>query len=107
MFGRFALVGLLVLVHEQPGYFKVEHQLLLQAIASQAAIAVENARLYIDMAREQQKLSAILTSAADAIIMFNSDGCLSMLNPAAEKLFTDYETKFGLPLTRGHGYDIC
>ena len=105
LFGRFALVGLLVLVHEQPGYFKVEHQLLLQAIASQAAIAVENARLYTDMAREQQKLSAILKSAADAIMMFDTDTCLSMLNPAAEKLFTDYEAKLGLPLARGYGYD--
>ena len=106
MFGRFALVGLLVLVHEQPGYFRVEHQLLLQAIASQAAIAIENARLYTDMAREQQKLSAILKSAADAIMMFDADACLSMLNPAAEKLFTDYETKLGLPLARDCGYDI-
>ena len=28
-----------------------------------------------------------------------------MLNPAAEKLFTDYEAKLGLPLARGCGYD--
>ena len=106
MFGRLALMGLLVLVHEQAGYFTVEHQLLLQAIASQAAIAVENARLYTDMAREQQKLAAILKSAADAIMMFDSDSCLSMLNPAAERLFTDYETKLGLPLARECGYDF-
>src|SRR5687768_17132 len=106
MFGRLALMGLLVLVHEQAGYFTVEHQLLLQAIASQAAIAVENARLYTDMATEQQKLAAILKSAADAIMMFDLDGCLSMLNPAAEKLFTDYETKLGLPLARERGYDF-
>ena len=106
MFGRFALVGLLVLAHEQPGYFKVEHQLLLQAIASQAAIAVENARLYTDMEREQQKLAAILKGAADAIMMFDADTCLSMLNPTAEKLFTDHATKLGLPLARDCGYDI-
>ena len=106
MFGRLALMGLLVLVHEQAGYFTVEHQLLLQAIASQAAIAVENARLYTDMATEQQKLAAILKSAADAIMMFDLDGCLSMLNPAAERLFTDYETKLGLPLARECGYDF-
>lgn len=106
MFGRFSLVGLLVLAHEQPGYFKVEHQLLLQAIASQAAIAVENARLYTDMEREQQKLAAILKGAADAIMMFDADTCLSMLNPAAEKLFNDQGTKLGLPLARDCGYDL-
>src|SRR4030095_15668995 len=106
MFGRLNLIGLLILVHEQPGYFKMEHQLLLQAIASQAAIAMENARLYENMAREQQKLAAILQSAADPIIMFDVDGCLSMLNPAANGLFTDVDTKIGLPLARGRGYDV-
>ena len=105
MFGRLSLIGLLVLVHEQAGYFNIEHQLLLQAIASQAAIAVENARLYSNLAQQQQKLSAILQSAADAIMMFDPDGCVSMLNPAAEKLFPENEATLGLPLARGRGYD--
>ena len=105
MFGRFALIGLLALFHEQPGYFKVSHKLLLQAITSQAAIAVENAGLYTGMAQQQQKLAAVLQSAADAIILFDGDGSLSMLNPAAEGLFLDYEVKLGLPLARNRGYD--
>jgi len=106
MFGRFALIGLLALFHEQPGYFKVNHKLLLQAITSQAAIAVENAGLYTGMAQQQQKLAAVLQSAADAIILFDADGSLSMLNPAAEGLFSDYEAKIGLPLARNRGYDM-
>jgi two-component system phosphate regulon sensor histidine kinase PhoR len=105
MFGRLNIIGYLVLIHEQPNYFKEDHKLLLQAIAGQAAIAVENARLYTDMAQEQQKLNAILQSAADPIIMFDADDSLSMLNPAARGLFTDLETKVGLPLMRGRGYD--
>jgi signal transduction histidine kinase len=105
MFGRNDLLGLLILAHEQPDYFKLEHLILLQAIASQAAIAVENAQLYSSVAKEQQRLAAVLQSAADAILVFNADGCLSLLNPAAEKLFTDYEAKLGLPLAQGHGYD--
>ncbi len=44
--GRFNLLGLLVLAHEQVGYFSLDHTLLLQAIASQAAIAIENAWLF-------------------------------------------------------------
>ncbi|MEP6894536.1 MAG: response regulator, partial [Chloroflexota bacterium] len=105
MFGRFNLLGLLVLVHEQPGYFNFEHQLLLQAIVSQAAIALENASLYTSMAQQQHKLAAILQSAADAIMTFDEDGSLAMLNPTAEGLFTNYETVLGLPLARNHGYD--
>ena len=105
MFGRNDLLGLLILAHEKPDYFKLEHLILLQAIASQAAIAVENARLYSSIAKEQQRLAAVLQSAADAMLVFNADGCLSLLNPAAKKLFTDYEAQLGLPLTQGHGYD--
>ena len=105
MLGKNDLLGLLILVHEQPDYFKLEHQILLQAIASQAAIAVENAQLYSSVAREQQKLAAVLQSAADAILVFTTDSCLSLLNPAAEKLFTDYEAKLGQPLAQGCGYD--
>ena len=105
MFGRFDLIGLLILTHEQTGYFTLEHQLLFQAIASQAAIAVENAQLYEVLLHEQQRSAAVLQGAADAILMFDEDGCLSLLNPAAERLFTDYEAKIGLPLARGCGYD--
>jgi len=106
MFGRLDLIGLLVLVHEQAGYFKVEHLLLLQAIAGQAAVAVENARLYSNVAQERQMLTAILQSAAEPIIVFDADGSLTMLNPAAEGLFAEYEATIGLPLARGRGYDI-
>ena len=105
MFGRHELIGLLILTHEQSGYFNLDHQLLLQAITSQAAIAVENAQLYSNVAKEQLRLNAVLQSAADAILVFDADGCLSLLNPAGEKLFTDYDAKLGLPLARGRGYD--
>jgi two-component system, OmpR family, phosphate regulon sensor histidine kinase PhoR len=105
MFGRLDLIGLLILTHEGTGYFNLEHQLLFQAIASQAAIAIENAQLYEVLLHEQRRSAAILQGAADAILMFDADACLSVLNPAAEKLFTDYEARLGLPLARGCGYD--
>ena len=106
MFGRTSLIGLLMLVHEQADYFTSDHLSLLQAIAGQASVAVENARLYTNMAQEKQRLDAILQSAANAILMFDEDGCLSMLNPAAEMVFKDHEATVGLPLARGLGYDM-
>ncbi len=105
MFAKNDLLGILVLAHEQPNYFKLEHQVLQQAIASQTAIAVENTQLYASVAQERQRLAAVLQSAADAILMFDAAGCLSLLNPAAQKLFTDYEAKLDLPLAHGRGYD--
>jgi CheY-like chemotaxis protein len=46
MVGRLGLLGLIVLAHEKTGYFRLDHQPLLQAIAGQAAIAVENAQFH-------------------------------------------------------------
>ncbi|MGB8213818.1 MAG: response regulator [Anaerolineales bacterium] len=105
MFGRLGLLGLLVLAHEQSGYFRLEHRLLLQAIAGQAAIAVENAQLYSSAAREQQRMAAVLEKAADAILMFDADGKLSLLNPAGGKLFSNGNAKLGARLARGVGYE--
>jgi signal transduction histidine kinase len=105
MFGRLDLIGFLVLVHEQPGYFNSEHQLLLQAIASQAAIAVQNVQLYASVSQERQRMAAILQSAADAILTFDVDGCLISLNPAGEKLFADDDVKLDHPLDPGGRYE--
>ena len=105
LFGRHELLGLLILAHEQERYFNLEHMLLLQAIASQAAIAVENANLFAGISYEQKRLTALLQSAADPILMFDSNDSLTLINPAGEQLFTDYEAKLGLPLAHGKGYD--
>ena len=103
--GRLELIGLLVLTHEQLGYFKSDHLLLVQAIASQAAIAVENAALHASVTLEHQRTAAILQSAADAILIFDSRGCLVSLNPAGEKLFADDDVKPGHPLRPGGRYE--
>lgn len=105
LLGRHELLGLLFLAHEREGYFNEEHLLLLQAIASQAAIAVENAQLFATVTREQKRLAAILQSAPDAILMFDTNDCLALINPMGQQLFTDYETWLGLPLARGAGHD--
>jgi len=105
MFGRHNLLGMLVLTNEQANYFTLDHLLLLQAITSQASIAVENAQLYDKVSQEQQMLGAVLQSAADAILKFDTDGSLALVNPAGQKLFTDYEVKIGQRLASDAGYD--
>jgi signal transduction histidine kinase/DNA-binding response OmpR family regulator len=105
LYGRKDLLGLLILTHEQENYFNMDHLLLLQAIASQAAIAIENARLFSNVAQEQKRLAALLKHAAEAILMFDEQGRLSLLNPAGEKLFTDFKANLNQPLPAGCGYD--
>jgi signal transduction histidine kinase len=55
-------VGILRLTHNQPGRFTEEHARLATAIANQAAIAIENARLYqqaqeVAVLEERQRLA--------------------------------------------------
>lgn len=103
MFGRLNLLGLLILAHEQMEYFTMEHRLLLQAISSQAAIALENALLYKNAASQQEHLEGVLQSAPHPILMFDKSGCVLLANLEGEKLFSSI--KLGEPLERGHGYD--
>ena len=105
MYGRLDIIGLIILFHERPGYFNSEHQLLLQAIASQAAIALQNVQLYASMSQERERMAAILQSAADAILTFDVDACLVSLNPAGEKLFSNGNARLGRPLAPDSGSD--
>jgi signal transduction histidine kinase len=57
------------------------------------------------MAQEQKRLAAILKYAAEAILVFDGQGRLGLLNPAGEKLFTDFKANINQPLPAGHGYD--
>jgi signal transduction histidine kinase/DNA-binding response OmpR family regulator len=105
LYGRRSLLGLLILTHEQGQYFNMDHLLLLQAIASQAAIAVENSALYANMAQNERRLTAVLNHVAEAIMLFDDQGRLTLLNPTAEKLFTDFKAKLHRRLPEGKGYD--
>jgi GAF domain-containing protein len=54
------VVGLFVLAHGQPGYYKPHHAELVMAIATQAAAAIENARLYDQTDQRANELATLL-----------------------------------------------
>ncbi len=60
------LVGVLTLVHPEPGSYTQENLSLMQAISDQAGIAVLNARLYAESQRQARVMTA-LAASADAI----------------------------------------
>ena len=70
-------VGVLTLVHPEPNRFDEEHLDLLLSIANQAAIAVENARLYDDSQRRLHELSALYeVSQAASSLRLDETLCL-------------------------------
>jgi len=59
-----SLVGVLTLVHPEPGAYNKDHFDLMQAIADQSGIAVLNARLYAESQRQARTMTALAASAA-------------------------------------------
>ncbi len=83
---RQRIIGVLTLVHDEPHKFKTDELPLLSAIAGQAAIALENARLFKETEQERQKLSAIINSTQDAVFVTNPATEMLLVNPAAEEM---------------------
>ncbi len=81
------ILGILTINHDsEPNYFKTEDLALLNAIAGQAAIALENAQLFRQKEQERATLLAIINSSRDVIIVtYDDDNKVLLLNPAAEK----------------------
>ncbi len=83
---RQRILGVLTLVHDEPHKFKADDLPLLSAIADQAAIALENAQLYKQTEQERTKLSAIINSTQDAVLVTTPENEVLLLNPAAQEM---------------------
>ncbi len=70
----------------------------LTTLVSQAAVLVENARLFQAAEGGRQRLSAILSSTTDAILVTDQEQNLLLVNPAAQRIFHLDELAYGRPL---------
>jgi sigma-B regulation protein RsbU (phosphoserine phosphatase) len=59
------VIGVLDLEHTKRGYFTDDHRRTLMTLAAQVAIAVENARLYEEIARQERRLERDLALARE------------------------------------------
>ncbi len=66
--------------------FTADDRVLLQAFADQAAVAVQNARLYERAVRESERLHAIIEEAADGVMILDSRWRITTFNRAMELL---------------------
>ncbi len=84
---RKRILGVLTLVHGEPDKFQESDLPLLNAIAGQAAIALENAQLFRATEQEGKKLSAVINSTQDAVMVTTlEEHKLLLLNPAAQEM---------------------
>ena len=86
------LVGAIAIVHTDPERrFEEDNLRLLSMFASQAAVAIENARLYTSAQQQKQYFEDLVRASPVAIVTLDSEGRVVSCNPAFENMF-DYSS---------------
>jgi PAS domain S-box-containing protein len=80
-------IGVVSFVSAESGKQYDEHDLALaEEIGRRAGIALDNARLYREMAQARDQLEIILQGAADGIMVYGKNGQITYVNEAAAEL---------------------
>jgi PAS domain S-box-containing protein len=81
------LLGALLFAHPEPRRFTERHEEILRGVAAQAAIAIDNARLYTSL-RSNESLLKIVTDSVPVLISFiDADRRYRFVNRAYEDWF--------------------
>ncbi|MEE8111028.1 MAG: PAS domain S-box protein [bacterium] len=80
-------VGFINCMSRTPGYFTQEDLNLLGTLASQAAVAIQNARLHEEAQRSRKFLESVVTESADPIVIVDPDRKIILWNSGAESLY--------------------
>jgi signal transduction histidine kinase len=76
--------GVLTLSHSQRGFFAQPHAALVEAVAQQAAVAVESARLRAEAQQERSAaLEGLISGLPEPILLVDSAGRLAFANEVA------------------------
>ncbi len=80
-------LGVMWLGHPEPRRFSESEQDLLLTLAGQAAVFIENVRLFEAAEGGRQRLQAVLSSTNDAVLVTDRENRILLCNPAAEIAF--------------------
>lgn len=78
--------GGLLLGHTEPNRFTADDETLLKALAAQAAVTLDNARLYHNAQSQAEELNAVFESISDAVMVYNHQGDLLHENHSATNM---------------------
>ena len=82
------LVGVIAALHSDPKrVFNNEDLRMLNLFAPQVAVAIENARLFTSIQRQQAYFASLVRESPVAIVALDQRGCITLCNPAFAKLF--------------------
>lgn len=80
------LVGVLEAINKRGGEFSEADRLAFEAFASQAAVAIENARLFTSLKDEKFKLATVFAQMTDGAALTDETGKVLLSNEAASRL---------------------
>lgn len=84
IFAQEKLVGVITLVHPQPGFFTPEHLELVRAIGDQAGAAIRNAQLYEGLQAAHRRYRELFQDSIDSILISDWEGRIIEVNRQAE-----------------------
>ncbi len=91
------LVGVVeALNKEMNGIFSDQDREAFEVFASQAAVAIENARLFSEVTREREKLHTVFAQMSDGVILLDFAARVLLINDAASRLL-------GMPREKAEG----
>jgi PAS domain S-box-containing protein len=104
------VVAVLYLNSRTPGKYTQDTLQLVQLLTNQAAIALENARLFSEIAETRDRLAAILNSSELGVLMFDISGRVIVVNPVLEQLWnvrhSDLHDKLLIDLLKSPEFDL-
>jgi PAS domain S-box-containing protein len=80
------VLGVLEIAFNDSHYYTQNEVQALEVLANQAAVAIENVRLYEAVRAGRDQLQAILDSTREGMLLFDNQGRLLIANPAAEAM---------------------
>ncbi len=79
-------IGGLFFGHPEPGVFGEREERLAVGLAAQAAIAIDNARLFESVRRNEERFGSLVRNASDVVSVLDADGTIRYQSPAVERL---------------------
>ncbi|MEP7270460.1 MAG: GAF domain-containing SpoIIE family protein phosphatase [Acidobacteriota bacterium] len=82
------VVGVLTLESAEPNYFKREHELLLNVLSNQLAIALEHARLYDELRQRAREMRTLIEIGHEITSILDLDRLLNHIAPMLDRVIS-------------------
>jgi len=83
---RDKIIGVIDAESKELNAFSKEDQRLLETLASQAGIAMENARLFRKLRESEERFRALIENSSDIIQIVDSEGIIRYVSPSVQRI---------------------